>query len=195
MASTLGLEAPYVIEMPEAWRVRELAPGGYGDGALRRDARAGALLARAGGTEGHSSSGIAPHSLVTLTLLSGMLDVELLVTEDGTAMALTRDFREMVVARAERDAKYRRALLETGIEMLLTGDPDDAEIGRESIRTYINATIGFEALAKRTRKSAKSLMRMFSRSGNPSLSSLSAVIGELQKAEGIRLGVTTARAS
>ena len=67
------------------------------------------------------------------------------------------------------------------------------EIGRESLRTYINATIGFEALAKRIRKSPKSLMRMFSRSGNPSLSSLSAVIGELQKAEGVRLGVTTAR--
>ena len=124
-----------------------------------------------------------------------MLEVELLVTEDGTAMALTRDFREMVVARAERDAEFRRALLETGIEMLLTGDPDDAEIGRESIRTYINATIGFEALAKRTKKSPKSLMRMFSRSGNPSLSNLSAVIGELQKTEGVRLGVTTARAS
>lgn len=110
-------------------------------------------------------------------------------------MALTRDFREMVVARAERDPEFRRALLETGIEMLLTGDPEDAEIGRESIRTYINATIGFEALAKRTQKSPKSLMRMFSRGGNPSLSSLSTVIGELQKAEGVRLGVTTARAS
>ncbi len=110
-------------------------------------------------------------------------------------MALTRDFRGMVVARAERDPEFRRALLETGIEMLLTGDPDDAEIGRESIRTYINATIGFETLAKRIQKSPKSLMRMFSRSGNPSLSSLSAVIGELQKAEGVRLGVTTARAS
>lgn len=110
-------------------------------------------------------------------------------------MALTRGFREMVVGRAERDPEFRRAMLETGVEMLLTGDPDDAEIGRESIRTYINATIGFEALAKRIGKSPKSLMRMFSRSGNPSLNSLSAVIGELLKAEGVRLGVTTARAS
>lgn len=109
-------------------------------------------------------------------------------------MALTRKFREVVVDRAERDADFRRALLRTGIEMLLTGDPDDAEIGRESLRTYINATIGFEVLAKRLRKSPKSLMRMFSRTGNPSLSSLSAVIGALQKAEGVRLGVTTARA-
>lgn len=110
-------------------------------------------------------------------------------------MALTRGFREMVVARAEKDAEFRRAMLETGVEMLLTGDPEDAEIGRESIRSYIHATIGFEALAKRIGKSPKSLMRMFSRTGNPSLSSLSAVIGELLKAEGVRLGVTTARAS
>lgn len=109
-------------------------------------------------------------------------------------MALTRNFREMVVARAERDARFRRAMLETGVEMLLTGDPEDAEIGRESIRTYINATIGFETLAERTQKSPKSLMRMFSRDGNPSLRSLSAVIGELQKEEGGRLGVRFARA-
>jgi len=101
----------------------------------------------------------------------------------------------MVVARAERDPEFRREMLKSGIELLLTGDPEDAEIGRESLRTYINATIGFETLGKRTEKSPKSLMRMFSRKGNPNLSSLSAVIGELQQAEGIRLRVTAVRAT
>jgi hypothetical protein len=38
-------------------------------------------------------------------------------------------------------------------------------------------------------------MRMFSETGNPSLSNLSAVIGELQQAEGIRLQVVVAHAS
>ena len=108
---------------------------------------------------------------------------------------LTRDFREMVVARAEHDPKFRREMLKSGVELLFTGDPEDAAIGREKLRSYINATIGFETLAALVEKSPKSLMRMFSETGNPSLSNLSAVIGELQQAEGIRLRIVVARAS
>lgn len=103
---------------------------------------------------------------------------------------LTRDFRDMVAARAERDPDFRRALLKGAVELMLTGDPEDAAIAREKLRTYINATIGFETLAERIEKSPKSLMRMFSCKGNPNLSSLSAVLGELQEAEGIHLEVT-----
>lgn len=110
-------------------------------------------------------------------------------------MALTRDFRDIVVARAERDPVFRREMLESGVELLFTGDPEDAEIGREKLRTYINATIGFEALGKRIQKSPKSLMRMFSSTGNPNLGSLSSVIGELQRAEGVRLEVNATKAS
>ena len=105
---------------------------------------------------------------------------------------LTRDFKETVVRRAERDAEFRREMLKTGIELLLTGDIEDAEIGREKLRTYINATVGFERLASQLGKSPKSLMRMFSASGNPSLSNLSAVIGKLQRLEGIRLRIKEA---
>ena len=106
--------------------------------------------------------------------------------------ALTREFKEMVVRRAERDPEFRREMLKTGVELLLTGDPEDAAIGREKLRTYINATIGFERLAAELDKSPKSLMRMFSASGNPSLSNLSSVIGELQRVEGVRLEVKEA---
>lgn len=109
-------------------------------------------------------------------------------------MALTRDFRETVLARAQRDAGFRRRLLKGGIEHMLTGNPEDFAVGREQIRTYINATIGFEALAERVDKSPKSLMRMFGRSGNPSAANLFPVIGELQRHEGIRLGVKELRA-
>ena len=106
--------------------------------------------------------------------------------------ALTREFKEMVVRRAERDPEFRLGMLKTGIELLLTGVPNDAAIGREKLRTYVNATIGFERLAAELGKSPKSLMRMFSASGNPSLSNLSSVIGELQRAEGVRLEVREA---
>ena len=85
-----------------------------------------------------------------------------------------------------------KLMLAEGVGALLEGD---MATGKAVLRDYINATLGFEALALAVGVPAKSLMRMFSRSGNPSLSSLSAVIGELQKAEGVRLGVTTARAS
>lgn len=105
-------------------------------------------------------------------------------------MALTRDFRETVMARAESDADFRRALLKSGVELMLTGDPEDAAVGREKLRTYINATIGFESLAERVGKSPKSLMRMFSATGNPRLANLSAVIGALQEAEGARLEIS-----
>jgi len=106
--------------------------------------------------------------------------------------ALTREFKEMVVRRAARDPEFRLEMLKTGVELLLTGVPEDTAIGREKLRTYINATVGFEGLAAELGKSPKSLMRMFSASGNPSLSNLSSVIGELQRTEGVRLEVREA---
>jgi DNA-binding phage protein len=105
---------------------------------------------------------------------------------------LTREFKEIVARRAERDPEFRREMLKTGVELLLTGNLEDAAIGREKLRTYINATIGFESLAAELDKSPKSLMRMLSASGNPSLRNLSAVVGALQRVEGVRLEVREA---
>ena len=42
-------------------------------------------------------------------------------------MALTRDFRLTVAARAQRDPKYRQALFTEAIDAYLTGDPELAE--------------------------------------------------------------------
>jgi hypothetical protein len=69
-----------------------------------------------------------------------------------------RESKEMVVRRAERDPEFRREMLKTGVELLLSGDPADAAIGREKLRTYIDATIGFERLAAELDKSPRSLM-------------------------------------
>ena len=101
-------------------------------------------------------------------------------------MALTRDFRETVQARAQRDPEFRRALLQEGIECLLGGDVDSGKI---VLRDYINATIGFEALGSRTERSPKSLMRMFGPAGNPQARNLFEVIGCLQRHEGVHLEV------
>lgn len=104
-------------------------------------------------------------------------------------MALTRDFKETIKARVERDPKFRSALLTEAVEQMLGGD---LETGKAVLRDYINATVGFERLAKETGTPAKSLMRMFGPKGNPRAENLFAVINRLQKVSGIRLGVAAA---
>jgi len=101
-------------------------------------------------------------------------------------MPLTRDFKETVKARAEIDSKFRRALLEEAIELLIAGE---VETGKVLLRDYINATIGFKKLGIITKKSPKSLMRMLSPTGNPTASNMFFVIANLQKQEGTSLGV------
>jgi len=108
-------------------------------------------------------------------------------------MGLTRDFRETVMARAKRDAAFRRAMLKSGIELMLSDDTEDAAVGRDKLRDYINATLGFEELGRLVGKNPKSLMQMFSARGNPSQKNLAAVLGQLQAQEGVRLGVTLRR--
>ena len=105
-------------------------------------------------------------------------------------MALTRSFKDTVKARADRDPAFRDALLVEGMDVLLAGD---VETGKAILRDYINATIGFEALAKATGTPAKSLMRMFGPQGNPNAGNLFAVIERLQRAAGIELHVQATR--
>ena len=101
-------------------------------------------------------------------------------------MALTKDFKDTILARAQRDPAFRKALLQEGVECLLAGDVDT---GKAVLRDYINATIGFEKLSRVFDKSSKSLMRMFGPKGNPRSSNLFAVIHYLQEQEGIQLQV------
>ena len=64
-------------------------------------------------------------------------------------MALTRDFKETIQARAIRDPEFRQALLTKSIASMLLGD---FETGKAILRDYINATIGFQELGRRTNK-------------------------------------------
>ena len=105
-------------------------------------------------------------------------------------MSLTRDFKETIQARIERDPAFREELLKEGVECLLSGDVDT---GKAVLRDYINATIGFQELGGLTAKSPKSLMRMFSPNGNPQARNLFQVIGRLQEREGLHLKVEAVR--
>ena len=102
-------------------------------------------------------------------------------------MALTRDFKATVLARVQADPKYRDALLEEGIETMLTGDVDT---GKAILRDYIKATVGFEKLGTEIGSSPKSLIRMFGPSGNPQARNLFTVISHLQRHAGLTLHVT-----
>jgi hypothetical protein len=103
-------------------------------------------------------------------------------------MALTREFKETVQARVQRDPAFRETLLQEAVEAMLGGD---LATGKAVLRDYINATIGFEALGAATGTPEKSLMRMFGPRGNPQASNLFAVLAHLQKQGGFHLEVRT----
>lgn len=104
-------------------------------------------------------------------------------------MPLTRDFRETIKARAERDPAFRAALLTEVVDLFLAGD---VTTGKAVLRDYINATIGFAELAERTGMPAKSLMRMVGGAGNPRADNLFAILATLQQETGVQLSVQVA---
>lgn len=59
-------------------------------------------------------------------------------------MAVTREFRETIYARAQRDPAFVKALLSEAVNAYLGGDE---ATGKLILRDLINATIGFEGLA------------------------------------------------
>ena len=106
-------------------------------------------------------------------------------------MPLTRDFKETIRARVERDPKFRKALLREGVEAMLAGDVATA---KTILRDYINATVGFSDLAAATHIPSKSLMRMLGPAGNPRTDNLFEIVSFLQRREGVRFEIKAARA-
>lgn len=93
--------------------------------------------------------------------------------QEVSAMGLTRDFKETVVARVERDPAFAKELLNEATTLLISGE---AETARVILRDLVNATLGFEQLAKLTDVPSKSLHRMLSPKGNPSMDNLAAIL-------------------
>ena len=89
-------------------------------------------------------------------------------------MALTRDLKKTVVARVERDPAFAKELLDEATTLLIAGEPETARV---ILRDLVNATLGFEQLAKLTDVPSKSLHRMLSPKGNPSMDNLAAIFG------------------
>lgn len=87
-------------------------------------------------------------------------------------MALTRDFKRTVVDRVNRDPEFARALLDEACSLFLNGEPETA---RMILRDLVNATMGFEGLAEELSAQPKSLHRMLSQHGNPSMNNIAAI--------------------
>ena len=74
-------------------------------------------------------------------------------------MALTRNFKQTVVERVERDPAFAKALLDEAATLFLNGETQTARL---ILRDLVNATLGFEQLAALTDRPSKSLHRMLS---------------------------------
>lgn len=91
-----------------------------------------------------------------------------------------------VIARIRSDQTFAQALVCEAADALLAGDSKTARV---LLRTLVNATIEFEELASRVAKPVKSLHRMLSAHGNPSMNTLSLVLHTLCQHMGICLSV------
>ncbi len=107
-------------------------------------------------------------------------------------MPLTRKFRATILKRTETDPAFRRQMLTEAVNELLAGDLD---AGKAMLRDYINATITFTRLAKKLKKTDKSVHRMLGPRGNPRADNIIEIIKILQTHERVRLRVEAHKAA
>lgn len=104
-------------------------------------------------------------------------------------MALTRAYKETVLARIKHDPKFAQALYAEAINAILDGETAE---GLSMLRDLVHAEITFKELARQTGLDEKSLHRMLSGRGNPTLRSLAAIVRAIREDIGFRPRVTVA---
>ena len=107
-------------------------------------------------------------------------------------MALTRDFRQTMGERVRREPAFARALLDEAATLFRNGEPETARL---ALRDLVNATLGFEALAAATARPAKSLHRMLSKNGNPTMDNLAAILDVVREELGVEIQAHTVQAA
>ena len=93
-------------------------------------------------------------------------------------MALTRDYKETIKERMAKDPHFAASLMNEAVTAFLEGEPETARI---LLRELVNSTIGFEFLAQQLDKPSKSIHRMLSPHGNPTMDNLTHILVALQK--------------
>lgn len=107
-------------------------------------------------------------------------------------MALTRDFKLTVSERVAREPEFAKALLDEAATLFLNGEPETARL---ILRDLVNATVGFEGLARETDRPSKSLHRMLSSHGNPSMDNLAAIFGVVRRQLGVQIEAHAVKAA
>ena len=106
-------------------------------------------------------------------------------------MSLTIDFKATVKKRVECDPDFAKDLLHEAVDIMLDGDSATAKL---ILRDLVNATVGFERLSEEVHKPSKSLHRMLSNSGNPTMENLSAIFATIKKTLHVRIDTTVTAA-
>jgi DNA-binding phage protein len=105
-------------------------------------------------------------------------------------MAITRSFKDAVQERIENDDEFATALLDEAISLFLNDEPD---LARLVLRDLVNATVGFEELAAAVEKPSKSLHRMLSAKGNPTMDNLTKIFSVLKEKLSVDFEVHTVK--
>lgn len=105
-------------------------------------------------------------------------------------MALTRDYKETVLARIKADPDFARALYGEALAAVLEGETAE---GLSMLRDLVHAEITFKELARQTGFDEKSLHRMLSRRGNPTARTLAKIVAAIREDLGFvpRVSVAT----
>jgi DNA-binding phage protein len=93
-------------------------------------------------------------------------------------VALTRDYKATIHERVAKDPYFAASLMNEAVTAFLEGEPETA---RNILRDLVNSTIGFEVLAEQLDKSSKSIHRMLSPQGNPTMDNLTQILVALRK--------------
>ena len=104
-------------------------------------------------------------------------------------MALTRNYRETVMARIQSDRKFARALYAEAVSALIEGETAE---GLAMLRDLVHAGITFKELSRETGLGEKTLHRMLNRDGNPTARNLGVIVKSIATDLGIKPKITLA---
>lgn len=105
--------------------------------------------------------------------------------------ALTKEYRETVLARIESDPEFKKALYAEAVTALLEGEQEEA---LSMLRDLVHAAISFKKLAEQTGVNEKSLHRMLSSRGNPTVKNIGLILHAIQEDLGFTPQISIAAA-
>lgn len=105
-------------------------------------------------------------------------------------MALTREYRETVLNRLRKDERFTAALFAEALTALTEGDKSTT---LSIFRDLVHAHISFRRLAEETGFDEKTLHRMLSERGNPTMENLGCLIQRIERDLGLSTNIEAQR--